>query len=35
MLPRRSGENFRNWSCIAIGEDGLEQQLNEEVTSNV
>ena len=21
MLPRRSGENFRNWSCIAIGED--------------
>ena len=22
MLPRRSAENFRNWSCIAIGDDG-------------
>src|SRR5438477_11691768 len=32
MLPRHSGMNFRNWSCTAIGEDGLEQQSKEEVT---
>jgi hypothetical protein len=36
MLPRRSDENIRNWSCIAIGDVCLEQNFrSKEVTSNV